>query len=372
MTFAADKPLVMIVDDDPLVLNALETTVSEAGYRVNAFGDPRKALKCLSETTIGVIIADQRMDPIPGLELLQQARKLQPNASRILITGFLSVSTLTEAVNCGEIYRFIAKPWSTPELIATLHNAAQRYRLLHDTDTREEERKTRIEELVAEKEQLEVRISQASAARHPKVAADSLPARHWDERFQMCDAVLSAFDPMLAVRTRKTVEICREVARAARLSEEMQSALIASAWFHDLGFISLPREKDERGGVHRRDHPAVSERIAIQSGMSQMVTRAVRAHHESFDGSGYPDRLSGSAIPEIARWLTPIAYFVSSSSTRQEALEELEKLAGIAFDPAIVPHVLKVVLSVSSNFESIGTKGRELVLHRAYAASARR
>jgi response regulator RpfG family c-di-GMP phosphodiesterase len=346
-------PCVLIVDDDPLVLHALETTVRSAGYRVVATIDPLVGLECLREQSVAVIIADQRMDPMSGLELLGHARSLQPHAARILITGLLSVKTLTEAVNCGEIYRFIAKPWSTPELISTVHNAVHRYKLLVENTALQAETQNLNAELLSEKRALEAQLAHLAQEKTEleRLLDGARLAR--GGTFEFCDAVLSAFDGALAGRTRRTVEICRQLAEAAGLPAELRDDVIAIAWFHDLGLIAMSRESDHEGSHDAghavpRDHPAISERLALAAGLGQALATAVRAHHESFDGGGFPDRLRGRQIPEITRWLTPVAYFVSCGLNRQRALEEIERLSGVAFDPHVVPYLLRIALRLPS------------------------
>jgi len=97
-----------------------------------------------------------------------------------------------------------------------------------------------------------------------------------------------------------------------------------------------------------RSHPVHSEKLALNAGLGAAVGLAVRAHHECFDGGGFPDGRAGKQIPEAARWLTPVAYFVASGLSREAAVNEIEHLAGIAFDPVVVSHFLKVAFQAPS------------------------
>jgi response regulator RpfG family c-di-GMP phosphodiesterase len=342
----ASDPCVLIVDDDPLVLQALETTVSSAGYEAVSTGDPLAGLKVLEERDVSTIIADQRMDAMSGLELLDHAKRLQPHTSRILITGLLSVKTLSEAVNRGEIYRFVAKPWSTPDLINTIHNAVHRYCLLCENAALQAETRKLNDSLIAERRALEERVHQLTIDKTELERLLTGCGGSPSTSFQFCDSILNTFDPVLAARTRRTVEICERLAETARLPIDLRQNLIAAAWLHDLGLIALSREALRAGsgdatGAALRDHPAVSERLALKAGVGEVVAAGVRAHHESFDGGGFPDRLRGGQIPEVARWLTPVAYLASCGLTKEKAIEELERLSGVAFDPHVVPFLLK-------------------------------
>ncbi|HEY9508320.1 MAG TPA: response regulator, partial [Verrucomicrobiae bacterium] len=125
----AEMPRILIIDDEEIILVALYETLRRENYEVVTTSDPEAALAELKKREFAVIISDQRMPTMMGLELLAQARQIQPLASRILITAVLSLDTVIEAINKGEIFRFIVKPWLREELLVTIKNAVQRYDL---------------------------------------------------------------------------------------------------------------------------------------------------------------------------------------------------------------------------------------------------
>lgn len=129
------KPI-LLVDDEPVVLAALKETILREFHKVEVLAthSPLKAMKLLREHDFSCIIADQRMPEMLGLDFLVEAKKLQPSASRILITAVLSLPTIVDAVNKGEIFRFIAKPWLREELIVTVRNALARYTLIIENE----------------------------------------------------------------------------------------------------------------------------------------------------------------------------------------------------------------------------------------------
>jgi DNA-binding NtrC family response regulator len=91
---------------------------------------PVHALSVLKEQEFSVVITDQQMPMVSGLDFLAQVRQIQPDATRILITAVLNISTLIDAINKAEIYRFVVKPWSREELLATVKSAVERYDLI--------------------------------------------------------------------------------------------------------------------------------------------------------------------------------------------------------------------------------------------------
>src|SRR5271157_970138 len=121
---------ILIVDDEEIVLVALRDTLLHEGYNVVSSPHAVHALSVLKEQEFSVVITDQQMPMVSGLEFLAQVREAQPDATRILITAVLSLSTVIDAINKGEIYRFIVKPWLREELLATVKSAVQRHELI--------------------------------------------------------------------------------------------------------------------------------------------------------------------------------------------------------------------------------------------------
>src|SRR6267154_831222 len=120
---------ILIVDDEEIVLVALRDTLLREGYKVVASPHAVHALSILKEQQFCVVLTDQQMPLVTGLEFLAQVKEIQPDATRILITAVLSLNTVIDSINKGEIYRFIVKPWLREELLATVKNAVQRYEL---------------------------------------------------------------------------------------------------------------------------------------------------------------------------------------------------------------------------------------------------
>ena len=121
---------ILIVDDEEIVLVALRDTLLREGYTVVSSPHAVHALSVLKEQEVSVVITDQQMPMVSGLEFLAQVSQIQPDATRILITAVLNISTLIDAINKAEIYRFVVKPWSREELLATIKSAVERFDLI--------------------------------------------------------------------------------------------------------------------------------------------------------------------------------------------------------------------------------------------------
>ena len=113
----------LIVDDEERVLSALKSLFRHR-YHVFATTDGFKALDFMRKHPIHVIISDQRMPVMPGVELLRQSRVISPRSVRILLTGYSDLAAIVGSINDGEIYRFTAKPWDNAELETIVAEAA--------------------------------------------------------------------------------------------------------------------------------------------------------------------------------------------------------------------------------------------------------
>src|SRR5215470_16873814 len=120
---------ILIVDDDPLILQALSRILESEGHTIIAHTNPLEAAK---ESDFAAVITDFKMPQMNGIDLLSQIRKANPRAVRILLTAAGDFKVASEAVNQGEIYRLVGKPWSIPELTSCVRQAVEHYHLVDE------------------------------------------------------------------------------------------------------------------------------------------------------------------------------------------------------------------------------------------------
>jgi anti-anti-sigma factor len=126
-----EKPLdpILVVDDDALVLKALEITLQRDGYQILTAGNGTQAEEILKTQTISLIICDESMPDIHGMEVLKFAQEIQPQAIRIILTGKIDLETVIDSINIGRVDEFIAKPWEDLLLKKAVAKAVEKYRL---------------------------------------------------------------------------------------------------------------------------------------------------------------------------------------------------------------------------------------------------
>jgi len=123
------KPNILIVDDEQHILNSINRTLRH-DYNVILSLDGKSALQVMREQDISAILADQRMPGMSGSEFFQQAKNVQPDTTRVLITGYSDIEAVIKAVNEGQIFYYIEKPWEPEDLELVMKRAVERYQLL--------------------------------------------------------------------------------------------------------------------------------------------------------------------------------------------------------------------------------------------------
>lgn len=119
----AGKPTLLLVDDEERVLRSLRL-LFRAEFNVLTTIDGREAVRMAREQRVHVVISDQRMPLMPGVEVLRQIRMVSPNTMRLLLTGYADLAAVVGSVNEGEIFRFLQKPWDADQIRAAVREAA--------------------------------------------------------------------------------------------------------------------------------------------------------------------------------------------------------------------------------------------------------
>ena len=121
-----DKPCLLVVDDEPEVCDSVYHLLYR-DYRVLRADSAAEAVELMSQHEVEIIMTDQRMPEITGVEMLQKIKSQYPEAIRILFTGYADLNSVIAAINQGHVYRYLSKPWQPEELEAAVADAAAEY-----------------------------------------------------------------------------------------------------------------------------------------------------------------------------------------------------------------------------------------------------
>ena len=313
---------ILIVDDEAANLRLLER-LFKRDYVVLTASSGIEALRILQQQEIAVLITDQRMSGMTGIELLQHAANIRPQMVRIILTGYTDVEALVEAINCGQIYKYVTKPWNNKELLLTVERAIEHY-----------ETSRSRHELALANERLVARAKEMTRG-FVRAIADALDAK----------------DQYIHGHARRVSGYSTAIGRRMGLGEVTIEQLSMAAFLHDIGKLGTPdqillkpEELSREEVAIMRLHPTRGARML--SGICDMeeVAEAIRHHHENFDGSGYPSGLSGEQIPLLARIIRVADAYDAITSQRpyrqaashEFAIEQLLLRAGEMFDQEVV------------------------------------
>ena len=128
---------ILIVDDEPNVLKSLKRLLVDTDYNILMAQSGEEGLEKLKERKIDVVISDYRMPGMNGVEFLSKVKEQSPDTMRLILSGYADAVAIVEAINEGQVYRFITKPWNDQELLTTIstsleqHNLQQEYEMLY-------------------------------------------------------------------------------------------------------------------------------------------------------------------------------------------------------------------------------------------------
>ena len=130
---------VLFIDDEESIIDGVQRLFAREPYAIFATTSPDKAREALAKEKIKVVVSDYRMPEISGVKFLREVKEKYPDMVKILFTGYTDFSAAEEAINVGEVYRFISKPWKTAELLSTIRQCIEHYDLVREAKTKTEE-----------------------------------------------------------------------------------------------------------------------------------------------------------------------------------------------------------------------------------------
>jgi len=311
----------------------------------------------LEKTSAQVVISDQRMPEMSGVDLLSQVRERWPDVVRMMLTGYTEIDVAVEAINRGEIYRLITKPWNDDELRATIRQA------FDHADLKAEIR--RLNQITRE-QNFKLQDMNRNLEGKVRERTKQLAAKHQELQtayVQTVGALAEAVDAKDAYTRGHSERVgvyASKIAREMGFTKEFIERVYIAGLLHDVGKIGIrdavitkPDKLTRVEYEEIQEHPEIGAKILEPVDFLADIAPCVRHHHEWYDGSnrGYPDKLRGDSIPLPSRIILVADTVEAMTSDRpyRNALSidcvvsELNKYSGSQFDPACVEAFLRLL-----------------------------
>ncbi len=313
----------LFVDDETANLRLLERQF-KSDYEVVVAASGDEALEILATHDIALIVSDQRMPAMTGLEFLMLAAERRPQTVRILLTGYTDVNDLVEAINSGVVYKYITKPWVNGDFQQTVKRALQHY------------------ETTKKQQTLQLQFERLERSRR-------------SSRDGFIEFILSMLDlksPSARAHAERTGALASSVATRFDMDWHDQDVLSLAARLHDAPLYFVPNSiVIKQFALTENDAKVVN--ISFETCMKMLeripdLAEAVgilRFRHERYDGTGGPSGFAGEQTPLSARIISVVEAYdklrhpLSETEIvidHEDAMEMLRYDSGKKFDPKVI------------------------------------
>jgi response regulator RpfG family c-di-GMP phosphodiesterase len=361
-----EQQTVLFVDDEVNILKAVQRLFRNEPFRVLAASRAREALELLENESPQVVVTDQRMPEMSGVDLLSAVRERHPDVVRMMLTGYTEIDVAVEAINRGAIYRLITKPWNDEELKATIRQALEQHELKREIKRLNQVTREQNFKLQDMNRTLEAKVDNRTrqlADKHRQLKTGYI------ETIRALAEAVDAKDAYTRGHSERVGVYATKVAREMGMARERIERVYIAGLLHDVGKIGVrdavitkPDRLTDEEYEEIKAHPLIGARILEPISFLADVAPCVRHHHEWYDGSmrGYPDQLRGDQIPLGSRIILVSDTLEAMTSDRpyrkgmplEAVLSELHKYSGSQFDPVCVDAMLRLLNREGEEFLS--------------------
>ena len=296
---------------------------------------------------------------------------------RLLLTGYADIQSILDAINRGEIYRYITKPWNDNDIVLIIRHALERKELEREKQRLESLTRTQNEqlrELNANLEQkVEERTIELKKAHNSLLDANEKLKSSFLTSIKIFSSLIEMRDAKLAGHSRRVADLARRIATKLGLSSGEIQEIFVAGLLHNIGKIAFPDDllsipvsamNSENLGIYRK-YPIRGEQLLIPLEDLREAAAIIRSQQERFDGEGFPDNLSGFNIPIGARILAIACdYFnlqIGTLALRklrpEEAHAVIMRSSSKRYDPQVASAFNELINGVSASTGKTGTKG---------------
>lgn len=350
------KRRILCVDDEPNILSSLRRLFRSKGYDVIIANSGHEGLITLETEKVDLVISDMRMPMMDGAAFLEKVRARWPDLIRILLTGYADMQSTIDAINRGEIYRYITKPWDDNDIVLVVKEALERKDLEREKNRLEDLTVRQNEELKELNASLEHKVLQRTkelrSAHDQLIGANEKLRNSFLTSIKVFSSVIEMRGGKLTGHSRLVADLARKIAHKMSLNARESQDIFIAALLADIGklgfsddLINTPISNltpEQNREFYK--HAQRAEQLLMPLDDLHNAARIIRSQHERYDGHGLPDGLSGGAIPLGSRILhVAIEYqqlqngiFSNKRLFPDDAKVFIYKNAGNRYDPVVV------------------------------------
>lgn len=333
---------ILFVDDEPNILQSIKRLFfNYPDIEILTAKNAEEGAGILATQKVDVLISDEKMPGIQGSQFVQYVRERFPDVVRCILTGYADTDSILSAVNRGEVYRYLVKPWNDGDLISTVRSAAEYSRLRRYNQELQTQLKRQNESLKSE-------VARRTEYLQKALTTAKNATAELNEHLGGIVSILSHFieliHPEIAEHSSKVARLSERIAHIMELDRDEIQLIRTAALLEEIGRLGSERDLNANDSSHAEKGAVLLESISSLGKIAQII----RYHHARYDGGGVESELRGEQLPLGSRIL-----YAASSYTRLLYLENLSYEAALekmvtGINSLYDPHIIQILRRLES------------------------